>query len=154
MQTWLRGQAFFIGKKPYGYRIVKVDGTEHKTLEPDPITGAIVRGTAQRYLDGQSFHKISDWLVSESTPLPQPPKDENGNIKEGNGWTAQAVRRILSDPAIAGRVQTNGKTVLRVEPLISMEQFQQIESLRKRRTTRGAAGETGASDRHPCLQGW
>jgi len=142
MQTYLRGQAYFIGKKPYGYSIAKVDGTDHKTLIPDPVTGAIVRGMAKRYLDGQSLRQIRDWLVSESIPVPQQPKDENGDHIEGNGWTAQAVRRILSNPAIAGRVQTNGKTVLRIEPLIPIEQFQQIQNLMKGRATRGAAQET------------
>jgi hypothetical protein len=147
-QTYLRSQAFFVGKKPYGFRIVTVPGSgrtpegDHKTLEPDPATGPIVQGMAKRYLDGQSFRQISDWLVSESIPVPQQPKDENGDRKEGNGWTAQAVRRILSNPAIAGRVQTKGKTVLRVTELISMEQFQQIQILKKSRATRGTAQET------------
>jgi hypothetical protein len=145
MQTFLRGQAFFVGKKPYGYRIVTVPGSapkpedDHKTLEPDPVTAPIVRGMAKRYLDGQSFRQISDWLDAESIPMPQPPKDESGNRTEGNGWSAQAVRRILSNPAIAGRLQTRGKTVLRIEPLVSMEEFQQIQTLKKSRATRGTA---------------
>jgi hypothetical protein len=137
-QAYLRSQAFFVGKKPYGFRIVTVPGSgrtpedDHKTLVPDANkdktgTADYVRKMAELYLnDGQSFRQISDWLDSESIPMPQPPKDENGNRKEGNGWSAQAVRRILSNPAIAGRVQTNGKTVLRVTELITMEQFQQI----------------------------
>jgi site-specific DNA recombinase len=147
-QTYLRSQAFFVGKKPYGFRIVTVPGSgrtpedDHKTLEPDPVTGPIVRSMAKRYLDGQSFRQIRDWLVSESIPVPQQPKDANGDRKEGNGWTAQAVRRILSNPAIAGRLQTNGQTALRMEPLISLEQFQQIQNLRKSRATRGTVQHT------------
>lgn len=121
---------------------------DHKTLVPDVNkdktgTGDYVRKMAELYLDaGLSFRQIRDWLVSESIPVPQQPKDENGNRKEGMGWTAQAVRRILSNPAIAGRVQTNGKTVLRVKELISIEKFQQIQTLKKSRATRGTAQQT------------
>jgi site-specific DNA recombinase len=133
MQRALRDQAFFVGKPPYGYHIVQVDGTDHKTLEPDPVTSAIVRGMANRYLEGQSLNQIRDWLTASAIPEPQPPKG-----RQGKGWTAQAVRRILHNQAIAGRVQTNGKTVLRVEPLISVEDFRRIESAMKGRATRGA----------------
>ena len=144
-QAYLRDQAFFVGKKPYGYRIVTVPGSgrtpedDHKTLEPDPVTSPIVREMARLYLDGQSFREIRDWLTSRALPVPQQPKD-----RTGRGWTSQAVRRILSNQAIAGRVQTNGRTVLRVEPIITMEQFRQMERLMKSRATRGSAARETA----------
>lgn len=144
-QAYLRGQAFFVGKKPYGYQIVTVPGSgrtpedDHKTLEPDPVTAPIVRGMARRYLDGRSFREIRDWLTSQAIPVPQQPKD-----RTGKGWTSQAVRRILSNQAIAGRVQTNGRTVLRVEAIVPMEQFRQMERLMKSRATRGSAAQETA----------
>jgi DNA invertase Pin-like site-specific DNA recombinase len=137
MQRALREQAFFVGKPPYGYRIVSVNGTDHKTLEPDPVNSAIVRGMASRYLAGGSLRQIVEWLTSSSIQVPQPPKG-----REGKGWTAQAVRRVLRNQAITGRVQTNGRTVLRVEPLISIEDFRRIESLMESRAHRGASQET------------
>jgi DNA invertase Pin-like site-specific DNA recombinase len=139
MQRALRDQAFFVGKPPYGYHIVQVDGTDHKTLAPDPVTSAIVRGMARRYLEGQSLSQICEWLNVSSIPVPQP-----SNAKPGKGWSATAVSRILRNQAIVGRVQTNGKTVLRVEPLVSIEDFRRIESTMKGRATRGAQQQTTA----------
>ena len=108
MQRALRDQAFFVGKPPYGYHIVQVDGTDHKTLAPDPVTSAIVRGMARRYLEGQSLSQICEWLNVSSIPVPQP-----SNAKPGKGWSATAVSRILRNQAIVGRVQTNGKMCIR-----------------------------------------
>ena len=121
MQRALREQAFFVGKPPYGYRIVQVDGTEHKTLEPDPVTSAIARGMARRYLDGESLHQISEWLTVTAIPAPQPPKE-----RTGKGWTDQAVRRILRNPAMIGRIQVKGRTYLRVDSLISADDHKRI----------------------------
>jgi site-specific DNA recombinase len=137
MQRALRDQAFFVGKPPYGYRIVQVDGTDHKTLEPDLVTSAIVRGMAHRYLNGESLRQICDWLTASAIPAPQPPKE-----RAGKGWTPQAVRRILRNQAIIGRVQTNGRTVLRTEALISNEDYRRIADLMESRAHRGARGNT------------
>lgn len=121
MQRALRDQAFFVGKPPYGYHIVQVDGTEHKTLEPDPVTSAIARGMAQRYLDGESLHQISEWLTASVIPAPQPPKG-----RTGRGWSDQAVRRILRNPAMIGRIHVNGHTYMHVDPLISADDHKRI----------------------------
>jgi len=121
MQRALRDQAFFVGKPPYGYHIVQVDGTEHKTLELDPVTSAIARGMARRYLDGESLRQISEWLTASAIPAPQPPK-----ARTGNGWTDQAVRRILRNVAMTGRIQVKGRTYMRVEPLISADDHKSI----------------------------
>ena len=50
MHKALIDQAFFVGKKPYGYEIVLVEGTEHKTLQPHPVTAAVVRSIFKLYL--------------------------------------------------------------------------------------------------------
>lgn len=76
---------------------------------------------ARRYLDGQSLRQISEWLTSEAIPAPQPPKD-----REGKGWTDQAVRRILRNPAMIGQIKVNGRTYMRVEQLIPVEDYKRI----------------------------
>ena len=92
-----------------------------KTLEPDPVTAAIAKGIASRYLDGQSLRRISNWLTAEAIPVPQQPKG-----REGKGWTDQAVRRILRNPAMIGRIQVKGRTYLKVTPLITAEDHKRI----------------------------
>jgi site-specific DNA recombinase len=140
MQRALREQAFFVGKPPYGYRIVQVDGTEHKTLEPDPVTGAIARGMAKRYLEGQSLQQICEWLISQAIPVPQQPKN-----RAGRGWTAQAVRATLRNPAMIGRIQVKGRTYLRVEALISADDHKRIlELMASRPSFRGKRAGTTA----------
>lgn len=117
MQKALREQAFFVGKCPYPYRIVTVDGTDHKTLELDPVRSAIARGMAKRYLEGESLRQISKWLNSEAIPPPQVSK-----------WSYHTVGKILRNPAIIGRIQVKGRTVLRVEPVISVEDYRKIQT--------------------------
>src|ERR1700750_35218 len=70
-----RDQGYFTGKRPYGYRIVAVEGG--KILEPDPVTAPIVRGMANRYdEDDWSLRQIADWLT-KSAIVPS----QNGNRK-------------------------------------------------------------------------
>lgn len=130
MHRALRDQAFFVGKRPYGYRIVQVKGTEHKTLEIDPVTGPIAQAMAKRYLDGESLQQICEWLISERIPVPQQPKD-----RPGRGWTSQAVRHTLRNPAMIGRIQVKGKTYLRVKPLILADDYRKILALMASRPT-------------------
>jgi hypothetical protein len=145
MQKSLRDQGYFVGKKPYGYQIIGANclksscecKDDHKTLWPEPVTGSIVKGMSKRYLEGQSLRDITDWLIASAIPAPQPPKG-----RQGQGWTTTAVMRILRNPAIAGRVRVKGRTVLQVEPLISMADFNRIQEMMTSRAHRGAPKET------------
>jgi site-specific DNA recombinase len=133
-----RDQGYFTGKRPYGYRIVAVEGG--KILEPDPVTAPIVRGMANRYdEDGWSLRQIADWLT-KSAIVPS----QQGNRKHAAKWSAQTVRWILANPAIMGRVQINGVTTHRAEPLISPEQFRRIQEKMAARAHHGAPSGTTA----------
>lgn len=139
MLKYKREQGHFAGKRPYGYRIVCSEqcgkygkACEHpKMLEQDPVTSAIVRGMANRYLDGESFQKIADWLTATSVPPPQ----TGGRTRAEVRWSAQTVRNILRNPAISGRVKVGGHTVYRVEPIIPIDQFNKIGALMDKRGT-------------------
>jgi len=133
MQRALRDQAYFVGKCPYGYHIVTVDGTDHKTLAPDPVTRAYVRGMVKRYLEGQSLRQIRDWLNTSAIPVPAPAQN-----RKNEGWHHNTVKLILRNPAIIGRIHTGGKTYLRVEPLIPAEDFPRVQELMTSRAYRGA----------------
>lgn len=128
-----RDQGYFTGKRPYGYQIACAEDCAQgmrecrhpRVLIPDTVTSAIVRGMVKRYLDGQSLYQIADWLTASAIP----PSQSGGRTKNATKWSAQSVKNIIRNPAIIGRVQINGATVHRCEPLISVEHFHQIETI-------------------------
>lgn len=134
MHKALHDQAFFVGKPPYGYEIVRVDGTEHKTLKPHPITAAVVQTIFQLYLSGEwSIRRIAEWLNEKGIQEPQPSSD-----RKRAGWNDNGVRRILRKPSAIGRIVWNGHTVLRVDPLVSAADYKQVQEMIDRRATRSA----------------
>jgi site-specific DNA recombinase len=143
MHKALLDQAFFVGKRPYGYEIVKVEGTEHKTLRPHPIHAAVVRTIFQMYLTEKwSVRQIAEWLNSKNIQEPQPPK--NGAVRKNPGWNDNGVRDVLRRPSAIGRIVRNGKTVLRVEPLVSVDDYQRAQSIMDARGTRRPVTEETA----------
>ena len=128
MQQSKRDQKSFIGKPPYGYRIVKIDDTNIKTLEPDPETAPVVKSIFQMYDQGMSIYQIVDSLNGAGIKSPQ------GQAK---GWQHNTVRRILQNPSTVGRIRHKGQTVLRVPPLIPLEDYNRVSALIKTRATRG-----------------
>jgi DNA invertase Pin-like site-specific DNA recombinase len=128
MQKAKRDQKSFVGKPPYGYRIVKIDGTSIKTLEPDLETAPIVKSLFQMYDQGMSIYQIVGWLNENGVRSPQ------GQVK---GWQHNTVRRILQNPSTIGRIRYKGQTVLRVQPLVEPELFNRVSGLIKTRATRG-----------------
>jgi site-specific DNA recombinase len=135
MHKALLDQAFFVGKRPYGYEIVKVEGTEHKTLKPHPIQAAVVRTIFQMYLTEKwSVRQIAEWLNSKNIQEPQPPK--NGAVRKHPGWNDNGVRDVLRRPSAIGRIVRNGKTVLRVDPLVPVDDYQRVQAIMDARGTR------------------
>jgi hypothetical protein len=127
MQKSKRDQKSFVGKPPYGYRIVKIEGTSLKTLEPDPETAPVVQSMFQMYDQGMSIYQIVDWLNEKGIPAAQ----------SANGWQHNVVRRILQNPSTVGRIRYKGSTVLRVQPLVQLEDYNRVSALIKSRATRG-----------------
>jgi site-specific DNA recombinase len=104
------------GRPVYGYRIVR-DPDTGKSIgrEPHPTQAPLVAEAAQRLLDGQSLHSLVRWMET------QDPK----------GWDTAKLRRIVSNPAIAGyrthKGQVHGEGTW--DGLISGEQFADITAL-------------------------
>src|SRR5260370_41343892 len=67
--------------------------------------------------------QIGDWVTSSAIS----PSQVGGRTKTKTGWSAQTVKNILTNPAVIGRIQVNGHTVHRAQPLISAEDFQRIK---------------------------
>jgi len=117
-----------VGKPPYGYRIVKIEDTSLKTLEPDPETAPVVKSIFQMYDQGMSIYQIADSLNEAGIKSPQ------GQAK---GWQHNTARRILQNPSTVGRIRHNGTTVLRVPPLVPLEDYNRVSARIKSRATRG-----------------
>jgi DNA invertase Pin-like site-specific DNA recombinase len=134
MQKSKRDQKSFVGKPPYGYRIAKIDGTNLKTLEPDPETAPVVRSMFEMYDKGMSIYQIIDSLNEKGISVPQSAK----------GWQHNVVRRILQNPSTVGRIRYKGATVLRVPPLVPLEDYNRVSALIKIRATRGPGRKDSA----------
>ena len=143
MHKALTDQAFFVGKPPYPYQVIPVEDTEHKTLEPHPERSVYAKRMAAFYLDGWSCQQIADWLNENGYSQPQPPKD-----RQGKGWHSRIVWKILRSPAMVGRIQWNGKTYLRVEPVIPAEDYQSILALMGERQRNRGGGRNPSGKKH------
>jgi DNA invertase Pin-like site-specific DNA recombinase len=114
----LRALNALIGRPPFGYRVVclegcgPVNGKHHhpKTLEPDPYLASYVLGMVDRAIAGQTRTSICEWL--EANKIRPPGKDTPM-------WQPKSVRDILSNPALIGRRKdSKGKTILRFTPIL------------------------------------
>jgi hypothetical protein len=140
-QAYLRENNFLVGVAPYGYRIALVEGTEHKTLEPDPVAAEVIRKAVDHYLnDDWSLARICAEFDSEGIPGPRT-----------NRWEPQSLAQIFRNPVIAGRRKSgsgrnnSGRTVLRVPPIIDLTTWKQLQAkMAERAHRRGIAPKTTA----------
>jgi len=106
MQRGLREAEYLVGRPPFGYAIVAKDN--HKTLEPDPVLAPIVLGMVDKFLAGETFTAICEWLEAEGVKPPN-----------GGTWQLKTVRDILKNTTLIGRRKDgSGKTVLRFTPIL------------------------------------
>lgn len=96
------------GRARFGYRIV--DGVN----VPDSVTGPVLAELYGRYLAGQSFYSLTDWLTATGVPT--------GSDK---AWSSVRLRRILDSGFAAGYIMVRGERVAGVhEPVIDAETWQ------------------------------
>ncbi len=108
------GKGFLVGRRPFGYRIVKMDG--HKFLEPDPYEAAYVREMAVKYLSGVPVAHICDWLESEGVKPPA-----------SGRWRPAGVKSIITNPSMTGkRLNAAGKVILEFEPILDEDTYRQV----------------------------
>ena len=110
---------------PYGYRSESgPDGG--KILVPDPEQAAIVREAAERVLSGETTYAVTRDLNARGV-----------RSKTGKDWSIQAVRQMLTGPAIVGRITHRGEVVRDAdglplqafEPILSLESWRSLRSL-------------------------
>jgi site-specific DNA recombinase len=136
------------GAIPYG-RIPVKDVPEGWILAPDPELAPVVREMVRRFLGGESFRSIARWLNAEGYP---PSRDiqrlrreaqharESGQepppeVINGKGWSAQAVRKVLSSPSLGGYISSHGElrrdadnVAIRIDPLIPDEDYERLQA--------------------------
>lgn len=86
-------------KMPYGYE--RVDGI----VRPHPDTAPVVRTIYKMCASGTSYNQIAKDLNRQSIPHPGAVAARKGKEAFGNGWTTQAVRRILINRVYATGTQ-------------------------------------------------
>jgi site-specific DNA recombinase len=122
------------GNVPYGYRLLRyVDQPSELVLDQEQA--AVIQEMAKRYLDGESFQTIANWLNSQGVPS-----------KRGGQWSKNVVNQILTSSATIGYrrymvdgqmedyCNEQGEPVQVAEPAISRAQFQRIQKKVKAKT--------------------
>lgn len=104
---------FLGGRPPYGYRLADAgphpnpgkaaDGKRLHRLEPDPVTGDVVRRIFAMYLSGAGIFTIAEALTRDGIPSPSAADPARNRHRTGQGWAKSAVRVILANPRYTGR---------------------------------------------------
>lgn len=108
------------GSIPFGYMPVRAEPKGWK-LVPDPELAPVVREMVGRYLAGESFHQIKDWLNKEKVPASRDAlRQRSGKPLNGKPWTSSPVRRVLSSPHLVGHLATSSGEPVRDEDGIAV----------------------------------
>ena len=137
MHRTLKDKGSLVGRPPYGYKVVKRDGV--KTLEPDPTEAQVIKDAADWYLAGVlSLDDICDKLNAAGR-LPRPKRDG-----KQPRWVAKTLAGLLKNETLAGRrTDAGGRTLLRVEPVLSRAVWQAVQDrMATRAKRRGVAQST------------
>lgn len=138
MTNFLRGGGFHVGRAPFGYRSTIADGAKHKTLTIVPAEADIIRDAAEWYLSGMSLADICAKL-NGTERLPRAMKNGHQPL-----WANSTISKVLHNEVIAGRqTDGSGKTIARVEPILSREIFSAVNDRMAKRNKR--AGQSGVS---------
>ncbi|WP_083266583.1 recombinase family protein [Arthrobacter sp. U41] len=103
------------GKNIYGYHRVYDQKTgELERIEPHPEQGPIVQEAARRILEGQSFYAVAKDFNERGVERRRPTRKQH---RSNLGWTAPAVKQMLTMPAYAGKRQHRGEILGHVEAM-------------------------------------
>jgi len=155
------------GRPAYGYRAQQREDAAGWELVPDEHSSGVLTSIVDQVLAGQSIESIARRLTDAGEPSPADyvrqrsgarlyPRDFIGPLPDGasrqGAWRAQSIFRLLRSNTLLGHVTHDGMTVrdlqgnpvLKGEPLISREKFDQLQatldarSVVKSRTTKAS----------------
>lgn len=88
------------GAAPFGMRAIANPGGAGKVLAPDPVEAPLVREAVERVLAGESLYSVArDW-TARGVPA-----------RRAAAWSIGPLRRVVTNPRIAGLNVHNGETV-------------------------------------------
>lgn len=97
------------GKNIFGYQRVYDEKTRDLLrVEEHPEQAAVVKEAATRILTGDTFYAVAKDFNERGIPSRRPTRKEH---RENLGWTAPAVKQMLTMPAYAGKRQHQGEIV-------------------------------------------
>lgn len=139
--AYLRDNGYLTGKCPFGFAIVTiaVGGRTRKIIVPDEITAPIVREMAERYLNGQTFLEVAEWLDSEEIKSPswaawsKKPEDKRGAEPV---WQPTSIGQLFRNPVLIGQLESDGEIVADVKgkpmqrcaPILDDDTWQQLQA--------------------------
>jgi site-specific DNA recombinase len=114
---------------PFGYRSAPAPTGGGRILVPVADEATLAGEMAERVLSGESLYAITQSLNARGIPS-----------KKGKAWSIQAVRQVVTGPAIVGRVTHRGEVVRGDDglPLQAFEPVLSVETWRAVRTALGA----------------
>ena len=132
MQEHLRSTKSFVGRPPFGYRIV--GEAKSKTLEIDPVQAAALTEVVEMYLAGKSLRQLCAYLDAQGTPT-----------RRGGAWVSKTLSEVFRNPVIAGRrIDGNGRTILRVPPILDMDTWRKLQAELDRKASRKGVAQAGS----------
>ena len=114
------------GRPRFGY----VYDTASKSFAPDPVSGPILAAAYRRYIAGESFYSLIEWLNRGPTrPV------AGYGPRGGDGlWTQETLRRVLDAGFGAGVITYRGETKTGAhEPVITTDEWEAYLETRNRR---------------------
>jgi site-specific DNA recombinase len=131
------------GLTPYGFQRSRRGPLE---LEHDPVSAPILQEIVRRVIDGASTASVANDLNAKGVLSPrdhaairdtgEPRRDKDTNeALPPQLWTDMTIRRMLTNPVLRGFLTDNrkvvrdseGKPVLRGEPLVSEEDWNSLQ---------------------------
>lgn len=153
-----QGERHLGGRPPYGYRLA--DAGEHPNpkkralgqrlhqLEPDPVTGPVMRRIFEMFAAGQGLKQIATTLTAENIPSPSAHDPKRNPHRDPRGWAHTAIRAILINERYLGRAVW-GKQV-RTDELLDLDDVAAGYITRQRWTAKDR-WVYGPDSAHPAL---
>jgi DNA invertase Pin-like site-specific DNA recombinase len=130
------------GRAPYGYKLHREAhpdprraraGDQKSRLAPDPEQAPVIVDIFERYVGGQGFKEIANYLNRPGGP--KPPQHVDSRRNTAGKWAKTTIRAILENPVYTGRLYWNRLDFRQIKtgegPLIRRPTDEWIEAERR-----------------------